>query len=91
MATNQRLYFCRSFCIIADQSNYRIQVNHLSTSLLAFRLVPRLLETAKERNTISRLTVVGSGLHYWAKIPEAALQSPNIFEKLSDPSYCTST
>ncbi|KAF9050551.1 short-chain dehydrogenase [Panaeolus papilionaceus] len=43
-------------------------VNNLSTNLLCLLLLPRLLKTAREYDTIPRLVVVSSGMHYYTKL-----------------------
>lgn len=75
---------CRSinFCI-------RLQVNDLSLSLLGILLLPRMLETAKRHQTTPRTVVVSSEVHYWTKIQEEVLKSPNAFDTLGSKEYCT--
>jgi len=47
-----------------------LQVNTLSTTLLALLLLPKLRETRKLRGETSTLEVVSSGLHYVTKLSE---------------------
>ncbi len=54
----------------------RVQVNDLAQSLLALLLLPILLDTADKYDTIPRLVVVTSELHYWAKFDKALIDSP---------------
>jgi NAD(P)-dependent dehydrogenase (short-subunit alcohol dehydrogenase family) len=57
-----------------------VQVNNLSTSLLALLLLPHLLETAQKYNTTPRLVVVSSEMHYWTKFEQRLIDAPNPFE-----------
>lgn len=52
-------------------------MNNLSTSLLAFLLLPQMVKTAKEFDTTPKLVVVTSEVHYWAKIDKAVLEAEN--------------
>ena len=54
-----------------------VQVNNLSTSLLALLLLPRMLETADKYNTSPRLVVVASEVHYWAVVDKDLLEASN--------------
>ncbi|KAF8903482.1 short-chain dehydrogenase [Gymnopilus junonius] len=65
------------------------QVNHLSTSLLALLLLPRMIQTAVEHHTRPRLVIVSSDVHYWAKISEQVLTAPEPlkFTAQSRPHY----
>ncbi|PPQ72440.1 hypothetical protein CVT26_003769 [Gymnopilus dilepis] len=54
-----------------------VQVNNLSTSLLALFLLPRMLETADKYNTSPRLVVVASEVHYWAVVDKDLLEASN--------------
>ena len=47
---------------------HRIQVNHLSTSLIAFLLTPNLMRAAEVSGTPSRLVIVASLMHYWTSL-----------------------
>ncbi|KAF9460538.1 short-chain dehydrogenase [Collybia nuda] len=66
-----------------------IQVNNLSLPLLALLLLPHMVRTGREYGTIPRLVVVGSGVHYWANLEKAVLESGNILGTLSSKKYCT--
>ncbi|PSS17125.1 hypothetical protein PHLCEN_2v3230 [Hermanssonia centrifuga] len=68
-----------------------LQVNHLSTALLALLLVPALARTAKANATHSRLVVVASDTHFWTKFGEELKpeNAPGILEKLNERAYCT--
>ncbi len=63
----------------------RIQINHLSTVLIALLLLP-IMTRSKATDSSPRLTVVSSGLHHKITskkgFPEAS--STNIFEALND-------
>ncbi|KAF9552313.1 short-chain dehydrogenase [Agrocybe pediades] len=56
-----------------------VQVNNMSTSLLALLLLPRMLDTAKKHNTIPRIVVVSSETHYWTQLAEKVVFSENFF------------
>ncbi|KAJ7671218.1 hypothetical protein B0H17DRAFT_1141554 [Mycena rosella] len=51
----------------------KFQVNCLSTPLLAFLLLPRMMRTAEQYSTVPRLAVVASEVHHWATIPKTSL------------------
>lgn len=80
-----------SFSVLIPNAHLcsRLQVNDLSPSLLAFLLLPRILETAKQYNTTPRIVVVASEVHYWTKLEDKVLASPNAFEVLGSKEYCT--
>ncbi|KAF5326302.1 hypothetical protein D9611_000458 [Ephemerocybe angulata] len=67
-----------------------LQVNVLSTALLCLLLAPRLADTGKKHGTRPRLTIVGSGVHYWRDIPERVYGAPSPFEYLNSKEYCHS-
>lgn len=53
-----------------------LQVNHLSTSLLALRLLPLMHTTARVHGTQPRITVVSSDLHLFARVSNSLLRAP---------------
>ena len=55
----------------------RFQVNNLCSSLLAFRLLPIMLSTAEKHQTIPRIVVVSSEVHYWAELDKDVFNSPD--------------
>jgi hypothetical protein len=63
----------------------RIQVNHLSTSLLTLLLLPTFVRTAEKYGGYPNITIVASDVHYWAK----PLPKEKILSTLSDPKFCT--
>ncbi|KAJ7167394.1 hypothetical protein C8R43DRAFT_1061015 [Mycena crocata] len=67
-----------------------LQVNCLSTPLLALRLLPAMIKTADEHHTTPRLVVVASGMHYWVTLDKSLYESPDIFKTLGSAEYCTS-
>ncbi|KAF5361813.1 hypothetical protein D9756_002391 [Leucocoprinus leucothites] len=77
------------FSATKDGWERAIQVNDLSGSLLAFLLLPRMLETAKQYITTPRIVVVSSEVHYWTSLERDVLDSPNAFELLGSEKYCT--
>ncbi len=68
-----------------------LQVNHLSTALLALLLVPTLARTAKLNSTQSRLVIVASNTHSWTQFGEDLKpeNAPSMLEKLNERAYCT--
>jgi retinol dehydrogenase-12 len=73
-------------------NTYRIQVNHLSTSLLTLLLLPTIARTAEKYNTNPHVTVVSSDMHLMIKkFPSTITEKPSILEALSDPAYCNSS
>ncbi|KAF2272947.1 uncharacterized protein EI97DRAFT_384626 [Westerdykella ornata] len=57
-----------------------LQVNTLSTALLAILLLPKLKESKQHTGKTPVLEFTNSGLHQFAKIAPDALQSPNIIQ-----------
>lgn len=45
----------------------RMQVNVLSQELLSILLLPKMFKTAQKYNTLPRIVVVSSEVHYWAE------------------------
>ncbi|KAJ6580929.1 hypothetical protein B0H19DRAFT_488399 [Mycena capillaripes] len=66
-----------------------LQVNCLSTPLLAFLLLPTMLKTATQHSTIPRLVVVSSEVHYWIKIEKSVCENPEMLKTLGSSEYCT--
>ncbi|KAJ7177102.1 hypothetical protein C8R46DRAFT_48481 [Mycena filopes] len=66
-----------------------LQISCLSTPLLALRLLPALLKTAREHDTQPRIVVVTSEMHYWAHMEKAVLESPEILKTLGSEEYST--
>ncbi|KAI1329211.1 NAD(P)-binding protein [Xylariaceae sp. FL0255] len=58
------------------------QINHLGTALLSLLLLDPLQRTALATGTSSRLTIVSSENHFWAKLKE--LKGPNTLANLDD-------
>ena len=65
----------------------RFQVNNLSSSLLALRLLPIMLRTAEEHNTNSRIVVVSSDYHYMSILDKDVIESPNGLAKFGKQEY----
>src|SRR5271163_1835058 len=66
------------------QSSYNsVQVNALSTFLLAFLLLPLLRKTTKLSSVAPRLVILSSGVHYWTDIPTYR-DEESIFDALND-------
>ncbi|KAJ7096017.1 hypothetical protein C8R43DRAFT_264540 [Mycena crocata] len=66
-----------------------LQVNCLSTPLVAIRLLPAMIKTAREHSIVPRLVVVSSSMHYWDKLDASLYESPGIFKTLGSAEYCT--
>ncbi|PBK98029.1 short-chain dehydrogenase [Armillaria gallica] len=66
-----------------------IHTNNLGPGLLAIRMIPKMLETARKHSVNPRLVVVASEIHYSTKIEKDVITSPGILAKLSDKEYCT--
>ncbi|PFH48614.1 hypothetical protein AMATHDRAFT_42140 [Amanita thiersii Skay4041] len=72
-----------------DGWEHGLQVNCLSPSLLALRLLPCMAQTASKHSTTPRLVLVSSGLHYWAMFEDKVVNSDAPLHVLSDEKYCT--
>ncbi|KAK0458286.1 uncharacterized protein EV420DRAFT_389965 [Desarmillaria tabescens] len=57
--------------------------------LLAIRLVPKMINTARRFGVYPRIVVVASDVHYWTTFEKELVESPNILAKLSSKEYCT--
>ncbi|KAK0476366.1 hypothetical protein IW261DRAFT_1339715 [Armillaria novae-zelandiae] len=66
-----------------------IHTNNLGPGLLAIRMIPKMLETARKHSVYPRLVVVASDVHYWTTIEKDVIASPGILAKLSSREYCT--
>ena len=64
-------------------------MNHLSTALLTFLLLPNLFRAAQEHACRSRIVVVCSEVHFWANFNDKLLSHPEILKTLSDKEYVT--
>ncbi|KAJ7069400.1 hypothetical protein C8F01DRAFT_1207113 [Mycena amicta] len=66
-----------------------LQVANLSTPLVALRLLPIMLRTARENSTVPRIVIVSSDGHYWASIDKRAWGgSAGIIKTLGSEEYC---
>jgi NAD(P)-dependent dehydrogenase (short-subunit alcohol dehydrogenase family) len=72
-----------------DDWEISLQVNHLSTSLLALLLLPAMVKTAQQHSTTPRLVVVSSGMHYWVKINKDVGENPDILKTIGSAEYST--
>ncbi|KAL1728161.1 hypothetical protein EV714DRAFT_215752 [Schizophyllum commune] len=62
-----------------------IQVNVVSSSILAILLLPIMLRTSRERHTIPRTVVVASSVHFWAPPwNDEIFNQPGILKALSN-------
>ncbi|KAJ7160935.1 hypothetical protein C8R46DRAFT_1106009 [Mycena filopes] len=66
-----------------------LQVNCLATPLVALRLLPRMLQTAREHGTVPRVVVVSSEMHYFASIPKNLIGRDDALATLGSKEYCT--
>ncbi|KAJ7132349.1 hypothetical protein C8R44DRAFT_698800 [Mycena epipterygia] len=66
-----------------------LQVNCLSTPLLALLLLPVMLRTAEQYSTMPRLVVVSSSVHYWSTIDKSVRENPGILRTLGSAQFCT--
>ncbi|KAK0440897.1 uncharacterized protein EV420DRAFT_1279069 [Desarmillaria tabescens] len=66
-----------------------LHTNNLGPGLLAIRMIPKMLETARKHSVVPRLVIVASDVHYWTTIEKDVIASPRILAKLSDKEYCT--
>ncbi|KAG5654210.1 hypothetical protein H0H81_006243 [Sphagnurus paluster] len=73
----------------SDNWEMGLQVNCLSLSLLALRLLPIMIETGKKYNTHPRLVAVTSEVHFWSNIEKEVLDGDEIYKTLNIKAYCT--
>ncbi|KAJ7368410.1 hypothetical protein DFH08DRAFT_676159 [Mycena albidolilacea] len=66
-----------------------LQVNDISTPLVAFRLLPALIRTAEKYSTLPRLVVVASEVHFFVEIPKEVYRHADILKTLGSKEYCT--
>ena len=68
----------------AEDNELTLTVNVVSTFLLALLLLPRLRQTATQHNTVPRLSIVASEVHFFTDFRE--WESPRgVFAELNDP------
>ena len=71
-------------------SHNSVHVNHLSTALLSFLLLPNLVKAAEVHTSTSRIVITGSETHFWTKFDSDVINAePGLLKKLSDKDYCT--
>jgi retinol dehydrogenase 12 len=58
-------------------------------TLVAFLLLPLLINTAKAHNMSPRLVIVASEMHYVGSIEPDVRCAPAILEKVSSKEHCT--
>ncbi|PFH48620.1 hypothetical protein AMATHDRAFT_42142 [Amanita thiersii Skay4041] len=73
-----------------DGWEHTLQVNCLSPSLLALRLLPHLVQTASEHSTVPRLVLVSSEAHFRTSFKDMVVNSNQPLQMLSNEKYCTS-
>ncbi|KAK0186869.1 hypothetical protein F5146DRAFT_935933 [Armillaria mellea] len=64
-----------------------LHTNNLGPGLLAIRLVPHMIDTARRFEVYPRIVVVASDVHYWTTFEKDLVESPNILAKLSSKEY----
>ncbi|KAF7345417.1 WW domain-containing oxidoreductase [Mycena venus] len=72
-----------------DNWDISLQVNHLSTSLLALLLLPAMIRTAQRHSTTPRLVVVSSGAHHWVEVDKKLYENPDVLKTLGGAEYCS--
>ncbi|KAF7371072.1 WW domain-containing oxidoreductase [Mycena sanguinolenta] len=72
-----------------DNWETSLQVNNLSTPLLALLLLPAMIRTAEQYSTTPRIVVVSSSMHYWVKINKDVSENPDMLKTLGSAEYCT--
>ncbi|CAL1707350.1 unnamed protein product [Somion occarium] len=60
-----------------------VQVNHLSTALLCFLLLPSLARAGEARSRLSRLVIVASETHAWSDFAEGRTGGSGVLEYLN--------
>ncbi len=85
----EKTYVACSFSETKAHHHLSMHTNNLGPGLLAIRMIPKLLETARKHSVNPRLVVVASDVHYWTKIEKDVIASPTILAKLSDKECCT--
>ena len=82
MRTSSMLITCT---LPSADRRFSLQVNVVSSSILAILLLPIMLRTSRERHTIPRTVVVASSVHFWAPPWNNEIFSqPEILKALSD-------
>ncbi|KAK0227367.1 hypothetical protein EDD85DRAFT_974912 [Armillaria nabsnona] len=66
-----------------------LHTNNIGPGLLAIRLVPKMIDTARRFEVYPRIVVVASDVHYWTTFEKELVESPNILAKLSSKEYST--
>lgn len=74
-----------------DGHEANVQVNVISTVMLALLSLPKLRETVRKHKTEPRIVLVASEVHHWAKFPEQKADKPlaalNVEADFSDERY----
>ena len=74
----------RSKWEVFEQDESTITVNVVSTFLLAFALMPKLIATSKKFNTRPNLTVVSSEVHGFCDLTERHAPEGKLFDRLNE-------
>jgi len=85
------LRYCYSISMLLRHrlTLHSLQVNYLSTSLIALLLLPRMIETARNHSVTPRLVVVGSGAHYGSTFDQQIRDSHEPLKIFGSKEYCT--
>lgn len=89
MGLKRRKNFLISALVMLTLLSYSLQVNCISQSLIALRLLPRMIETAQKYNTTPRIVVVTSEAHSWCPFNMDLLNKGNLFQYFGSEGYCT--
>ncbi|KAG5640178.1 hypothetical protein DXG03_009519 [Asterophora parasitica] len=79
----------KSYDTTPDGWETTLQVNCLSLSLLALRLLPSMIQTGKNYATHPRLVVVTSEVHLWSNIDKNVFEGNDIYKTLNSEEFCT--
>lgn len=87
-----RYYYFISLCLLhrSALTFHSLQVNCLSTSLIALLLLPHMTETARKHSVTPRLVVVSSGTLYRATFDQQIRDSHEPLKIFGSKEYCTS-
>lgn len=74
--------------LLKADSFISLQVNHLSTALVSFLLLPNMVKAAELHQSKSRLVIVCSETHFWVNLSDV-ISAPNLLQTMNDKQYCT--
>ncbi len=88
MSGKLRLFSEASIFLVTYPSR-RLQVNCMASPLLALRLLPHMMRTAKEYASKPRIVILSSDIHHRAQVGETEVNSEHLLELLSSEEYCS--